>query len=73
MASIDETPVETLNDSIKFIEDCRSRHQAFVNNSEYRKQCGGVKFGGARKWHQEVANRYEEINQILNKLNGGKT
>ena len=69
MKDIDITPIETLSDAIEYIEDCRDVHQAWADSPEWCNQAetGSVEF------HKNCVNRYQEINQILNKLNGGKT
>jgi len=64
---IDKKPVKSLGDAIEFLEDCKDIHQDYADNPEW---C--TEEVGDAKWHQGVADRYEEINQILNKLNGGK-
>ena len=69
MPDLDRTPIKTLNSAIEYIEECRELHQLAVDDDKYHKSLGTVP--GSKKWHQRVADRYQEINQILNKLNGG--
>lgn len=68
MADLDRMPIKTLSNAIEYIEECRELHQLAVDDKKYFKSLGSVP--GSKKWHQRVADRYQEINQILNKLNG---